>query len=134
MARRQLDAVYFLQFFLGISLFVFGIMALNGYNSTGQEVMRGLNKVFGKSNNLFPIIFGIVQLAAGALLIVKLFIDIDSGIFRIIHLAICILWAISIVMNFFVSNLMEPDLIRWLGALAPQLVILLSLWIVGEER
>jgi hypothetical protein len=134
MARRQLDAVYFLQLFLGISLFVFGIMALNGYNSTGQEVMRGLNKVFGKSNNLFPIIFGIVQIAAGALLIVKLFIDIDSGIFRIIHLVICILWAISIVMNFFVSNLMEPDLIRWLGALAPQLVILLSLWIVGEER
>ncbi|MDA3955302.1 hypothetical protein [Oceanispirochaeta sp.] len=134
MAQKQLGTRYFLQLTLGVSLIVFGIMALNGYQSTGQELMRGLNKMFGKSNNLYPSIFGVVQLAAGIILILKLFVALSPGLFKVIHLIICILWLINIVFSFFVSNFLEPDFIRWLGAMAPQLVILLSLWLVGEEN
>jgi len=133
MANKQIGTRYFLQIVLGAALLVFGIMALNGYNSAGQEAIRGLNKLFGKSNNIFPVIFAVVQLAAGAVLILELFVSISTGLFKIIHLAICILWLVNILLNFFFSNLVEPDLIRWLGALLPQLVILLSLWLVGEQ-
>lgn len=132
--NRKIDAYFMLQLVLGAALIVFGIMAFNGYNSAGQEAMRGLNKMFGKSNDLFPIIFGIVQLVAGAALVAGLFISIADNLFRIIHLVICIFFLISIIMNFFLSNIMEPDFVRWLGALLPQLTILLSLWIVGEQN
>lgn len=128
-----MDVYFLLQLVMGAALVVFGIMAFNGYNSAGQEAMRGLNKMFGKSNDLFPIIFGVVQLIAGAALIAGLFVSISDNLFRIIHLVICIFFLISIVMNFFISNLGEPDLIRWLGALLPQLIILLSLWIIKDQ-
>jgi len=133
MANRQIGTKYFLQLILGAALIVFGIMALNGYNSAGQEALRGLNKMFGKSNNIFPVLFAIVQLAAGIVLIIELFASIGDSLFRIIHLVICIFWLINIIFTFFLSNLVEPDLLRWLGALLPQLVILLSLWLVGEH-
>ena len=132
--NRKIDAYFILQLVLGAALIVFGIMAFNGYNSAGQEAIRGLNKMFGKSNDLFPIIFGVVQLVAGAALAAGLFISISENIFRIIHLVICIFFLVSIVMNFVLSNLMEPDFVRWLGALLPQLIILLSLWIIREQN
>lgn len=132
--NRKIDAYFILQLVLGAALIVFGIMAFNGYNSAGQEAVRGLNKMFGKSNDIFPIIFGVVQLVAGAALVAGLFISISDNLFKIIHLVICIFFLISIIMNFFLSNFMEPDFVRWLGTLLPQLVILLSLWIVGEQN
>lgn len=132
--NKRLDVYFMLQLLLGVALIVFGIMAFNGYNSAGQEAMRGLNKMFGKSNDLFPIIFGVVQLVAGAALVAALFISLTDNLFRIIHLVICIFFIISIVMNFFLSNMMEPDFVRWLGSLLPQLIFLLSLWIIREQN
>lgn len=132
--NRKIDAMFLLQLVLGAALIVFGIMAYNGYNSAGQEAVRGLNKMFGKSNNLFPILFAIIQIIAGAALVAGLFVSLSDQLFKIIHLIICIFFLISIIMNFFLSNMMEPDFIRWLGALLPQLIILLSLWIVGDQN
>ncbi|MDC7233455.1 MAG: hypothetical protein PQJ58_09485 [Spirochaetales bacterium] len=132
--NRKIDVYFILQLVLGAALIVFGIMALNGYNSAGQEAVRGLNKMFGKSNNIFPLVYAIVQLVAGAALVAGLFISLSDDLFRIIHLVICIFFLISIILNFFLSNFIEPDLVRWLGALLPQCVILLSLWIIGEQN
>ncbi len=133
MASKDFGTRYLLQLVLGIALIVFGIMAINGYNSAGQEAIRGLNKMLGKSGNIFPIVFGIIQLAAGIILILDLFTSIFDNLFRIIHLIICLFWLVNIVLQFVLSNFMEPDFLRWLGALTPQLVILLSLWLIGEE-
>jgi uncharacterized membrane protein YphA (DoxX/SURF4 family) len=132
--NRKIDATFLLQLVLGAALIVFGIMAYNGYNSAGQDAMRGLNKMFGKSNDLFPILFAIIQIVAGAALVAGLFVSLPDNIFKIVHLIICIFFLISIIMNFFLSNMMEPDFVRWLGALLPQLIILLSLWIIREQN
>ena len=134
MARKDINTIFFLQISLALVLISFGILAINGYSSTGAEMLRGVNKMFGKSSNIFPIIFGIVQLAAGVFLLAELFVEIPGGLFRILHIVICVLWLISIVLNFFLSNIFEPDLLRWLAALSPQLVILLSLWLVGADN
>ncbi len=131
--RRELNVYFILQLVLGAALIVFGIMAINGYNSAGQEAIRGLNKMFGKSSNIFPITFGIVQLVAGIVLAASLFVSLGDSIFRIVHIVICVFFLISIILNFFLSNFVEPDFIRWLGALLPQVIILLSLWIVGYQ-
>ncbi len=132
--KRDINVYFILQLVLGAALIVFGIMAINGYNSAGQEAVRGLNKMFGKNSDLFPITFGIVQLIAGAILVLVLFVDLGDGLFRIAHLVICIFFLASIILNFFLSNFGEPDLVRWLGAVLPQIVVLLALWIVGEQN
>ena len=134
MANRSINTQFFLQIALSLVLITFGLLAINGYNSTGAELLRGVNKVFGKSNNIFPIVFGIVQLVAGIFLAAEIFAPIPDNLFRILHIIICVLWLISIVMNFFMANLLEPDFLRWLAGLSPQLVILLSLWSVGERK
>ena len=134
MANRSINTSFFLQIALALVLITFGLLAVNGYNSTGAELLRGVNKMFGKSGNVFPIVFGIVQLLAGFFLAAELFAPIPGNLFRILHIIICVFWLISIVMNFFMSDLLKPDLLRWLAALSPQLVILLSLWSVGERK
>jgi len=134
MAKKTISTAFFLQLALALTLISFGILAVQGYNSSGAEAMRGLNKMFGKSNNLFPVIFGIIQLAAGIFLCAELFVPIPGNLARILYIVICVFWIISIVMNFFMDRFMEPDFFRWLAAMAPQLVILLSLWLVGENQ
>ena len=133
MKGKNFGTLYLLQLVLGISLIVFGIMAINGYNSAGQEAIRGLNKMLGKSGNLFPIIFGVLQLVAGIVLVAELFVPLPGRLFPTVHIAICIFWLINIILQYILSNFMEPDILRWLGALAPQLVILLSLWLLRDE-
>lgn len=126
--------MYLMQLVLGIALVVFGIMAINGYNSAGQEILRGLNKLMGKSDNLFPIIFGIVEVAAGAIITVELFAAFPKGLFRITQVLICLFWIAGILIQFVLSgNAMKPDLLRWLGNLTPQLIILLALWQIGNK-
>ena len=134
MARKTINTLFFLQIALALVLISFGILTINGYNSTGAELFRKVHKMFGASNQIFPMIFGIVQLTAGVFLAAELFTPIPERLFRILHMVICILWLISIIMSFFLSNLFEPDFLRWLAALSPQLVILLSLWHVGERN
>ena len=134
MSKKSINTVFFLQISLALVLISFGILAIRGYSSTGSEMLRGVNRIFGKSSSPLPVIFGIVQLAAGVFLLADLFVQIPSGLFRILHIIICLLWLISIIMNFFLSSIFEPDLLRWLANFSPQMVILLSLWLVGEEN
>lgn len=134
MAKKSISTLFFLQISLALVLISFGILAINGYQSSGADILRGVNKMFGKSNQIFPIIFGIVQLTAGIFLVAELFAPIPEGLFKILHIVICVLWLISIVMSFFLTNLFEPDLLKWLASLSPQLVILLSLWLIGEQN
>lgn len=134
MAKKSMSTLFFLQISLALVLISYGILAINGYNSSGAELLRGVNKMFGKSNQIFPIIFGLVQLAAGIFIVAELFAPIPGGLFKILHIIICVLWFLGIIMSFFLSNLFEPNLLKWLAALSPQLVILFSLWLIGEQN
>ncbi len=134
MAGKRFGSMYLMQLVLGIALIVFGIMAVNGYNSAGQEVLRGLNKLMGKSGNLFPVAFGIIEIVAGVIITAALFVKFSRGLFRMAHLIICIFWAVGILLQFVLSGtFLKPDLLRWLGGITPQLVILLALWQIGDD-
>ena len=134
MTKKPINTFFILQIVLALMLLSFGLLAIEGYNSTGSDILRGVNKVFGQSSPVFPIIFGIIQLVAGIILLIDLVGAIPSNLFRILHIIICVVWLISIVMNFILSNLFEPNFLKWLAGLSTQLVILLSLWITGSEK
>ncbi len=131
--KKEINAMFFLQVMLGLMLVSFGILAIQGYNSSGAELVRGVNKLFGKSNDIFPIVFGIIQLAAGIIMLIDLVGAIPENLFRILHIIICIVWLINIVMNFILADLFKPDFLKWLVGFTTQAVILLALWITGKE-
>ena len=133
MNKKEINTMFFMQIVLALMLLSFGLLAIQGYNSSGAELLRGVNKVFGKSNNAFPVIFGIIQLVAGIIMIIDLVGAIPGNLFRILHIIICIVWLISIIMNFILADLFEPDFLKWLSGITTQTVILLALWITGKE-
>ncbi|MBB6479414.1 hypothetical protein [Spirochaeta isovalerica] len=128
--KREINAMFFLQLSLALMFLAIGIVGITNYNSDLSQFGRSVGKVFGKSNDLFPIVFAVIQLVAGALLALSLFIDIPGRILPISLLIIFIFWAISIAMTFVLDNLFEPNFLVWLSQLSPQLVILTALWIV----
>lgn len=107
-----------------------GILGINSYNSGGAELLRGINKAFGGSNDVITIIMSVIELVAGVLLVIALFDIIPSRLLSILLVAIFVYWAINILMAFVFDGFFEPTFIKWLAALSPQLVILTALWIV----
>jgi uncharacterized membrane protein YphA (DoxX/SURF4 family) len=126
--------MFFLQLSLALMFIAIGIVGITNYNSDLNQFGRSVGKIFGKSNDLFPILFAIIQLAAGILLLVSMFIGLPGRILPISLLVIFIFWASSIIMTFILDGLFEPDLIVWLSRISPQLVILSALWIVQREN
>ena len=133
MKKNDISSLFILQVVLALMLLSYGLLAIQGYNSSGSELLRGVNKVFGRSNNIFPIVFGIIQLAAGIIMLIDLVGAIPGNLFRILHILICLIWLISIVMNFILADLFEPDILKWLSGFTTQAVILLALWITGQK-
>ena len=128
--RREINGMFFLQLSLALMFIAIGIVGITNYNSDVSQFGRSVGKVFGKNNDIFPIIFAIIQLAAGILLLLSLFIGIPGNILSISLLVIFIFWALSIVMAFVLDDLFKPDFIVWLANISPQLVILSALWVV----
>ena len=115
---------------MAVMFIAIGILGITHYNSSGSELLRGLNKTFGGRNDIIPIVMAVIELVAGVLLFVSLFDLIPSRLLSFLLLVIFIFWAINIVMAYILNDIFEPDFLRWLAAISPQLVILSALWIV----
>jgi len=134
MTRKTFDMMPVLQILTALLLVTFGLDALTGYNSTGAELMRTVNKAFGGSNNILPIIFAVIEIVVGALLILEFFIPVTTRFVFIGMILICVVWIVTIVMNFISSNFLEPNLISWLRELSVQLILLTCFWLVGSSK
>ncbi|MBI9106992.1 MAG: hypothetical protein JEZ04_09630 [Spirochaetales bacterium] len=128
--KKTVNSFFFLQLALSLMFIVIGIQGINSYNSGGAELLRGINKTFGGSNDVIPIIMAIIEIAAGILLAGSLFKLIPNRLLSILLLIIFIFWAFNIVLSYFFNNPFEPTFIKWLASISPQLVILASIWIV----
>lgn len=134
MKRTSNGSYLFLQLSLALMFIALGIAGITHYNSGGSEFLRGLNKAFGRSNDIIPIIMSVLELVAGVLLVVSLFEVIPNALTSILLLVIFIYWGVTIILQYFANNLFEPDFLVWLGRVSPQLVILSALWMVFQGR
>ena len=132
--NKSSGSVIFLQLALALMFIVLGISGITHYNSGGAEFLRGLNKAFGRANNIVPVLMAVVELVAGVLLLVSLAGIIPGKAASFLLLVIFIYWGFIIIMNYFVENMFEPDLLVWLGNISPQLVVLASLWIIFRRN
>lgn len=124
----------FLEISLAVLFITTGLAGITHYNSTGAEFMRSVNKAFGGSNDIVPIIMSIIELAAGVVIILRLFGVVKGNVPKIALLVIFIYWVVKILLNFILNDFAEPDFIIWLGNIAPHLVILAAIWIAYKLR
>ncbi|MBI9100379.1 MAG: hypothetical protein JEY91_17985, partial [Spirochaetaceae bacterium] len=131
---KSVDSMFFLQLSLSLMFIAIGIVGLTDYNSDFAQIGRSVNNLFGKSNDIVPVLFAVLQLVAGVLLLLSLFSGLPGRFLSIAMLVIFIFWAVRIAMSFFLNNLFEPDFIPWLAEVSPHLVILSALWIVTRAK
>lgn len=114
-----------LQLALGIMLAVAGIVALQG--GKANDAIQALKSIFdGDAEKIIVTIFAVIELLAGILLIVELFLGDRFGkVDNILGLVIIVVWAIAIVlMDFLGDNFLKPDVLPWLYQLSGHAIVL----------
>ncbi len=130
--KNKTSAMFLIQLFIGIFFAASAVIILSGYNSAGNQFMRGVSKLFGK-NNYWGLAIAIVQLLAGVILILGLFISVQQKSMFLAGLAIMILWGINIAVLYFFDGFMKPNFLVWIKEVSLQLVILSGLWGVTRQ-
>ncbi|HAX17660.1 MAG TPA: hypothetical protein DCY00_03570 [Actinobacteria bacterium] len=130
--RNKTSAMFLIQLFIGIYFAATAVIILSGYNSTGNQFMRGVNSLFGK-NNYAGLAIAIVQLLSGIILILGLFVSMKQKSMFLAGLIILVLWGINIVMLYFLNSFMKPNFLVWIKDLSLQLVILSALWGITRQ-
>ncbi len=137
MARRNVfdmgTTIFILQIVVAAYLITLGLLGIIYWQSGGAQFVRDLNRAFGGSNNPFSLIVAIVELAAGAIVLLGLFTSVRSGLLAAATLVIAILWVIQIIIVFFARNIFEPQFLVWLNRLAADLIVLLALWLINRK-
>jgi hypothetical protein len=62
-----------------------------------------------------------------------LFLPFDRRLLSLMTLIAFVVWAIRIIMVYFVDDIFEPDFVVWVAPLSIDLVVLLSLWLVNRR-
>jgi uncharacterized membrane protein YphA (DoxX/SURF4 family) len=135
MAKKtaSFDVVLVVQIVVAIFLITLGWVGVADWNSNLNQLGRGLTRAFGGTANPFSLVVAIVELAAGAIVLIGVFVSGQTGLFYAATLVISILWALLIVINFFVQDAFAPDFVVWLNRLSLDLVVLLALWLVNRK-
>jgi uncharacterized membrane protein YphA (DoxX/SURF4 family) len=128
--KKSLNSMFFLQLSLALMFIAIGIVGITNYNSELSQFGRSVNNLFGKNNNIIPVLFAVLELVAGVLLLVSLFTGLPGRFLSIAMIVIFVFWAITIIMNYFADGMFKPDFIVWLARVSPQLVILSGIWLV----
>jgi uncharacterized membrane protein YphA (DoxX/SURF4 family) len=137
MARKNVfdmgTTIFVLQIVVAAYLITLGLLGIIYWQSGGAQFVRDLSRAFGGSNNPFTLIVAIVELAAGAIVLLGLFVSMRSGLLAAATLVIAILWVIQIIIVFFARDIFEPEFLVWLNRLAADLIVLLALWLINRK-
>lgn len=128
MTERKTIGRLVLQIALGIFFVVSGVWALQGKST--NEIALAVHKVLtGDAASIVAIAFGVVEVIAGAFLILRLFINIASTLDKTLMLIIAIAWICAIVLlDVLGGNLLGggtvPSIMAWLSRLSYHLLVL----------
>jgi Ca2+/Na+ antiporter len=128
MARRTIDISFILTILVGAFLVLDGISGLSQSNSFFGEVGRAL----GAQSSTINLIVAIVELVAGALLLLSLIVSLGE-LERFLGLAIFIAWAVIMVLVFVINNF-APDTLGWWLGVVEYSIILAVIWLVKGRR
>ena len=131
--RHSFDPNHLLQIAVGVFLVTFGITGLVHYNTTLAEAGRAMNQLFGRPNDPLNLIVAVIEVAAGLVVVMELFVRLKGRLNFWLTLIIAALWLVQIVAAFFLNDIFEPDFVTWLNRLSVDLIILVALWIINRK-
>lgn len=127
-ASSVFSAELVLQICLGAFFLVLGIMGVTSYKSNLSGVLR-----FFGNNDTLNIVVAIVEIAMGAVLLIGLVAKVSGQLAQVLGIVLALLWGVYLVMTYLVNKPFEPSFIEWLFKFSRDLIILVSLWIVGRR-
>jgi hypothetical protein len=136
MARREtitFDGVVVVQIVLSIFLFTLGLIGIMDWNSNLGEFGRGMNRLFGRAGNPFNIIVALIELAAGAIMFLAVFIGELNRVLYWGTWIVVVIWIIEIIIDFFAQGAFEPNFLVWLNRLAADVIVLGVLWLINRK-
>ena len=125
MTRRSVtfDAMSVMQFVVAVFLITLGLMGIIDWN-------RSMYRYFGRANEAFNIFLGIVELAAGVIVGIALFIRMQGRLVYWVTIIIGIIWIVLIFLGI-AAGPFEP--VYWLNRLAADVIILLAIWMINRK-
>jgi len=135
MAKRSVsfDAITVMQIVVAVFLFTLGLIGLVDWNSSLAQFGRSVNRFFGRADNPLNLIVAVVEMAAGVIVFIALFITVANRLIYVLTLIIAILWVVEIIVAFFGQDPFKPDFLVWLNRFAADVIILLSLWLINRK-
>ncbi len=129
MQTQKPISIFLLRISLGIFFLVLGIQGLSIHTSKTAELLRWLGR-----NDALNIVISVVQILAGAVLCIGVFLPIGSTVSWFLTLGILVLWGIYMVMTLFLKDFLKPDTLSWLYKTSWSFIILTSLWLVSGRE
>lgn len=127
----NISSFLLLQLAIGLYFCLKGLLGIIGFNSgVVEQAVNEFNKLMG-NNNYLPLIISLCFLLAGLALLSGVIFGFRH---RVIFFVVLILWIVNIVVNYFINNLLQPELLVWLKNLSFELIILAGLWSITQKR
>lgn len=135
MARKTVsfDGITVLQIVVAVFLFTLGLIGIVDWNSNLAQFGRSISRLFGRPDNPLNLIVAIVELAAGGIIFIALFVTVTSRLIFWLTLVIAILWIVEIIIGFFGQDAFQPDFLVWLNRLSADVIILAGLWLINRR-
>lgn len=132
MAQRRFDITFILALLVGAFLVLDGISELSAASSLGARIASEARRLFGGEDRTLVMIIAVVEIVAGALLVLGLFLDIGQ-LRSALGVGLFIVWLVIIVLTFVVRGF-APDSLAWWTGLVQYLIILTVIWLVKGRR
>lgn len=130
-----------LQLAIGTLLVVAGIWVFSNTNSGGDEAVKAIRKIFDNKDfgKMIGIVFGAIELVAGAFLILEPFVGIIRNYTSLVIIAVLAIWIVATILIDFCGTgsggLLKPsiaigdiekteDFLKWLYQFAGHLTVI----------
>ena len=130
-----------LQLAIGALLVVAGIWVFSNTNSGGDEAVKAIRKIYDNKDfgKMIGIVFGAIELAAGAFLILEPFVGIIRNYTSLVIIAVLAIWIVATILIDFCGTgsggLLKPsiaigdiekteDFLKWLYQFAGHLTVI----------
>jgi hypothetical protein len=129
---KGMNIVGILIILVGAFMLLNGIAAVTGNTQGLGGLSHDVSRAFGGSGNTFNIIIAVVEIIAGALLIVSRFASIGA-LDSLLRIAIFIFWIVVMVLGLVLGgNIEKIDTLAWWISLVNHGIILVILWMIKD--
>ena len=135
MTKRKVtfDSMIAIQIVVAVFLFTLGIVGIIYWHSNISQYGWGVDRLFGRSNNIFNMFMSVLEIVAGVIMFAVLFVHVKGRLLYWLTLLVAIFWIVEIVLGLFARGHFLHDFFFWINRLCADLIILLVLWLINRR-